>query len=61
MLIKLVTADPGVVSSSFNTWTAKVLREIAARQSTEPPPAPLPTPTVDAERRVAEVRACIRS
>jgi excisionase family DNA binding protein len=37
MLIKLVKADPGVDSSSFNTWTAEVGREITARQNTEPP------------------------
>ena len=50
MLIKLVKADPGVDSSSFNTWTAEVGREIAARQSTKPPPPPRLTAPVDEER-----------
>jgi excisionase family DNA binding protein len=49
MLIKLVKADPGVDSSSFNAWTAEVGREIAARQSTEPPPPPRLTAPVDEE------------
>jgi hypothetical protein len=47
MLIKLVKADPGVDTSSFNAWAAEVGREIAARQSTKPPPPQLAVPAAE--------------
>jgi hypothetical protein len=54
MLIKLVKADPGVDTSSFNAWTAEVGREITTRQSTEPPQRPRSGAHTEEERGTNE-------